>query len=445
MKHLLSNVPIVVIVNTLEGYGKFLSKEEHIDVFSKWCHHGERALYWLGASKLVLASAPLTGIEGICRGWGYENTRVLSPLHPTFQISLDILGDPKIIEELVEFSGENKQLQIIAFTTTPELYQLAESLRSQYGLTIFLPESPLPENLWLRDYADTKSGFRWLAAQWLTTNELIPFGVVNSNITQAADVVAHFSVNKRSCIIKADQSVSSMGSIVFPNDEIKPVKDILVLLESNPFMRDDLIIAEEFIPATTQLSPSVEIFVPPSGDGMPEITYVSNQIFGTCGDFDGVLISRHLLKESWYKTLAESGLCFAQKLQEMGYVGHFDLDAVVDDNNRLYLMETNTRRTGGTHVHELALFLIGEQYLEKVALLSNNHIPCKGIDNPETLITLLEDLFYPIDSEQRGIVIVSIATLATFSAFGCVFIAPDVKGTLALKQLVNERLQSASR
>ena len=88
--------------------------------------------------------------------------------------------------------------------------------------------------------------------------------------------------------------------------------------------------------------------------GEPQITYVSDQLFQGFGDFCGVLVSRELLDTPWYPPLAESGMIIARRLQQMGYVGHFDLDTVVNDEGRVYLLEINPRRTGGTHVHEFA-------------------------------------------------------------------------------------------
>ena len=63
----------------------------------------------------------------------------------------------------------------------------------------------------------------------------------------------------------------------------------------------------------------------------------------------------------------------------MGYVGHFDLDTVVNDEGRVYLLEINPRRTGGTHVHEFADHVFGADYLDKVALLSNDTLSSGSI------------------------------------------------------------------
>ncbi len=72
-------------------------------------------------------------------------------------------------------------------------------------------------------------------------------------------------------------------------------------------------------------------------------------------------------------------MIFAHRLQAMGYVGHFDLDTVVNDDGRVYLLEINPRRTGGTHVHEFAEHVFGADYLDKVTLLSNDTLSSGGI------------------------------------------------------------------
>ena len=49
-------------------------------------------------------------------------------------------------------------------------------------------------------------------------------------------------------------------------------------------------------------------------------------------------------------------------MQRAGYVGHFDIDTVVRDNNQVLLLDLNPRRTGATHVHEFAATFLGENY-----------------------------------------------------------------------------------
>ena len=253
----------------------------------------------------------------------------------------------------------------------PSFLALAEQLQQAHGLQVLLPESPRPEDLWVRDYIDTKSGFHHLAAQWLPSAEqMLPEAYVCHTLEQAAAVVYWFSQQNRAAIVKADSGENGIGIVVVPPAMFATQREIREHLGQNPFWGDEPLVVEELIASSAQLSPSAEVFVPPLGAGEPFVTYVSDQLFLGFGDFCGVLLSRELLDKPWYRPLVDSSLVIAGRLQAMGYVGHFDIDAIVDDQDRIFLLELNARRTGGTHAHEFARFYFGPDYLDKTAILS---------------------------------------------------------------------------
>jgi hypothetical protein len=242
-----------------------------------------------------------------------------------------------------------------------------------------------------------------------------------------------------SCVVKADSGESGIGHAIFTPDPARK-EPVIQALQANPFLRDDLILVEQLIPSEKQLSPSLEFFVPPSGAGSPEVTYLSAQCFSNFGRFAGVMISRSLEQADWYPQLHRSGMRLAAALQDMGYVGHFDLDAVVDDHGRLYLLEINARRTGGTYVHEFACHTFGPDYLQRVALLSQNALPCAGIHQLEGLLERLSGLLFPDYGPGSGVVITVTSTLPN-GEFGCILAAPDEAGLDRLNEILLARLQ----
>src|SRR6185295_17517380 len=171
--------------------------------------------------------------------------------------------------------------------------------------------------------------------------EIIPPGFVWRDINESAYAVNWFSRQGLGSVVKADRGESGLGHLIFQESDFS-LDDILFKLHTDPFLKTDLIVVDQFIPSEQQLSPSLELFVPPNGQP-PVITYISSPLFSAFGQFAGVLISRELTQSSWYPRLEKYGLQIAQKLQKMGYVGHFDIDTIVDDRGHLYLLEINTR------------------------------------------------------------------------------------------------------
>jgi phosphoribosylglycinamide formyltransferase 2 len=186
----------------------------------------------------------------------------------------------------------------------------------------------------------------------------------------------------------------------------------------------------------------LEAYVPAQGE--PYITYVSDQLFQGFGDFCGVLVSRELQDTPWYEPLVASGTIIAQRLQEMGYVGLFDLDTVVNDEGRVYLLEVNPRRTGGTHVHEFAAHVFGDDYLKKVALLSNDTLSSGKIADFDELLSVVRSFEYPMNGEQRGIFITVTSALEAHE-FGCIIVGANRAEVVEIQRQLQARIVEYSQ
>ncbi|MBW8012369.1 MAG: hypothetical protein FVQ83_14235 [Chloroflexi bacterium] len=402
-------------------------------------YNGDHALFWLGDPKLVLSSAPIADAGYLCNKWGYTGTQTGTPINPTSQLSLDILREKPLIESLVSYSDPQKTLRLIPYATTPEFLSLTDSLRRDYGLTVVLPESPTLNNLWLVNYLDSKVGFRTLVSQWLQKPDLLPFGIVCRDIKHAGQVVAWFRDNEQACVVKADQGGSGVGNLFLGIEELKSNPDPMELLSQNSFFRDDLFVVEEIITSSKMLSPSLEFYVPPIGGGEPEITYLSNQHFEHSGRFAGIFIDKDLQEEPWYADFEKSGLTISKRIQNMGYVGHFDLDSIVDDDNNLYLVEINARRTGGTYAHEFMEFVLGKNYRDEMIVFSQNKRSSGNIDSLEELTVKIEEILYPINSEKRGI-IPTLTSALHLGYFGYLAVAKSHEEIQALRNSLAEMI-----
>ena len=439
--------PVVFLYNNIESFFDFLYRAELTElprqpyIANRQYSKGDRGLLSLGDSKLVFTSAPVPHADYLIT-LNYRDTRYMSPVNPSPWLSLDILQEPPLLNRLVEYAGPNRTVQLVAYATTPQFLQLVDRLRSDHGLTVLLPESPLPGCEWVRDHIDTKAGFRSLVARWLpNAKDLMPEGYAGETVLEAAKIASWFCAHGKTCVVKTDGGESGIGLHLFQPDGANTVEAIFQEIQADPYLHHDLIIVEEFIQSSRKLSPSLEVYVPPQGSGKPIITYLSNQLFLGVRDFYGLLISRELNESPWYPLLAESGLQIARELQALGYAGHFDLDTVVDDNDRVYLIELNSRRTAGTHVHEFGYHLFGSNYSDNLVLLSINKMKTGTISQFEALQSAIADLLYPINGQQRG-VIFAVTSILAANEFGCIIVAASTGEALILHQQLRDRLQS---
>ena len=436
-----SEIPVVAIYNNLETFFKFLQRSSDQTILEARMYRGDRGIFWLGANKLLIVTKAVPHADYICDRWGYSGTNVFTPRQSTHELSLDIIRDADLSRRIVEYAGPARTVQLIPYASTPEFYKLVNHLRTRFGLNVILVESPIEANLWVRDYVDTKVGFRSLVSEWITDEDVIPSGFICKDLQEAAQAVAWFNKQQFGAVVKADSGESGIGHLIFPGQKTTP-ETVLSRLKADPFLSGGLIVVDKYIKSKTQLSPSLELIVPANGKAS-EITYLSRQLFSEFGHFSGVLISRELTNLAWYPQLAEYGLQIAQKLQNMGYVGHFDIDTVIDDDGHLYLLEINARRTGGTYVHEFARLNFGEDYLSKVSLLCSNAVKCGKINEFEQLIENLDGLLLPIKEQNRGIVITVTSSLS-IGEFGCILVAPNEQELFELKQEMLARLETYS-
>ena len=444
MRQHLGDYPTVVVHNYLESFQTFLSRtgDDHILLDRRF--NGDQALFWLGDDKLVITSAPIANAETICARWGYQNTQTLSPKEIGVSLSTDILKDPDLLNAVLAYAGEEKKLALVSYAATPEFLHLAETLKQQYDLDILLPECTLPQNLWVKNYLDSKVGFHTLFSRWAQgdSRHKSPQSFICEELQRVAEIVGWFRSQGKGCVIKASQGGSGVGNLFMPFDQIPPnVPEILSILENNIYLAQDLYVIEELIKSPTYESPSAEVYVPHPQDGPPIMTYLCMQHFEDSGRFAGVLIGSELEDKVWYPHYVETEMYLAAEMQKMGYVGYFDMDSVVDENNEVYMVEINARRTGGTYAHEFMEFVFGPQYFNRIAMLAHNKFDCGSLRTLPALEAAINSLLYPINGEERGIIILLTSTLPQ-GKFGFLAVGETLEDTINIRTQMAAQLQA---
>jgi hypothetical protein len=417
--------PIAVIANIAETFYEFLSREPdsitRADRMRYELYLGDRTLLWVDVRKLVVTSLPVDSLEYVQNSLGFRDTGLLYPSAPTNWLCSDIVREQGLFQELIRYAGADKTLTLIPYSTTPQFIELVHLLASKGGINVLLPETPSQKNLWVIRHLDTKSGFRSLVRSWLSDSVVtIPEGFICRTPEEAGDAAEWFLSRKRPCILKANIGVSGFGNMVIDNGDATS-EPIAKSIRSNPLFGSDLIVVEEFISSRNSLSPSFEGFVPSEHTRAVEMTYMSKQLFNDRGEFCGVAIDQEFEKESWYAPLVKAGLNVGKRLQELGYVGHFDMDAVVSDEGRIYLLEINPRRTGGTHVHEFARNVYGQDYIKRVSLLSNNSFSAGSCTTFEEVKHRLGNLLYS-GGHQRSGVVPAVVSSVNQGSFGYIIV-----------------------
>jgi len=433
-----NNIATVVISNFAEAHVDFLARaadeRERESLVHSESAHADRTLLWCGDPKLVFVSFPIAHSNWITNQLGFTNTLYLAPEKPTPFLCKDILREPALLSGLLDYAGDNRTLQLIPYATTSDFLDMVDVLRDEHNLNVLLPESPDRAHLWVRDYVDTKAGFRLLASSCLPdADRLIPFGIACCTFEEAAQTAYWFNLRGKTCVAKPNTGESGIGFNVFRPDDNLTQDELLTAIETNLFLNDEPVVIEEYVHSPNQLSPSPEVFVPRLGEGEPYIMYMTTQVLENFGDFHGIEVNKDLYEQPWYPDLERSSLAIAKKLQDMGYVGHFDLDCLVDESGQLRLLEVNSRRTGGTHVHDFAQHVIGLDYMDKVALLSYESMKSGKISDAGELLEALNDYLYPMGNDTSRGIVITITTPLVNHRFGSIVVAPTKVEARALQ------------
>lgn len=445
MRQHIGNDPVVVVHNYLESFRPFLSRTGDDNILLDRRFNGDQALYWLGDEKLVITSAPIRDFNTLAERWGYQNTTALSPQEMTPSLSEDILREEHLLEAIIAYAGEKKQIALIPYAATKEFYRLAEALQHSHGLKVALPESPTKNHLWVKDYLGTKVGFRTMFSQWSqgANGHKCPEGFVCEELPGVAEMVIWFREQEKGCVIKASQGGSGVGNLFLAHQEIPATPDAVIEhIKDNIYLHHDLFVVEEYIESPSEESPSAEFFIPPAGSGLPFMTYLCEQHFESSGRFAGVLIGPELKTKAYYPKYTETAMYIAHKMQKMGYVGYFDMDSVVDGEDDVYMVEINTRRTGGTYAHEFMEYKFGSSYYDRFSVLAHNKMAAGNCRTLQDLETTFADLLYPLNGQEKGLILLLTSTLPVKGTFGFLILGKTLKETKHIRAQMTARLKT---
>lgn len=431
----------IFLANTAEAFMTLLEKGARSKQGLHRIRHeltlSQRAFFWGGDGKCVITPYPIPQAlfrhnAEVC---GYRNVENVSPRKPSVALSKSLRRDSSLWRRVFMRTEANTPTVLSPYAFTNNFMSLARMLQRRNS-QIEVEGMPVKHSFWTVNYLDSKIGFRMEMQQMTAECEFlrVPEGFVAGSIREATDIVAWQWSNGRSSVVKVNLGESGWGlwfchADKYRSEELvraafREVLDSDSVWESLPF------IIEELIEAGPAGSPSVEFFV---GEDGPAVTYHCNQVVDAAGAFSGVQIGKDAVAPGLKSAMERVAMAVGTRYHSLGYRGFCDIDFVVGKDHNLYVVETNPRRTGGTHVYDLAKHLFGETWEEEVYLLSSDefwygdrHLSAQG------LLERIRELLYPIMHERRGIIVTSLNPWEP--VMGYVAIGRDLKEGRELQQ-----------
>ncbi len=380
---------------------------------------------------------------------GKRKWNILVPNKHSGEICLDVIQDRNLFKELVELANGAKKLILTSYTVSPQFFQLIAELKG-YGIEVYTPEAPTEENAWCINFFGSKSGIRQLAQKStaLEPDLIMSDGLICVQSLDASRIAAQKYVKEDGVVLKTNKGHTGMGVLIFrpgdlPDDYQNCQKAIFNILKQNDYWDKFPIVVESLVninPAVGGGLPNIEFKIQKSG--RIEFLYYCGMRVLPNGTFLGVEINEDIINDRISARIIDTGFFIAEQYASHGYRGYFDVDMVAAKNGEIYVSESNVRRTGGTHVYQMANSLIGKDFFTDSYILSNNAYELKAGVRPSLKQVL--DVLSPIlfnKKTKEGFVVAS-ANLLTQSTLAYVVFAKNKKKAMEIENRAFTLLKS---
>jgi len=368
-----------------------------------------------------------------------KTLEILVPEIHTGVICDDILRDEKIMARLVEAANSVRKLTLTSYSTSPQFLHLIDVLRSK-DITVYTPESPEIDCAWTVNFFGSKSGIRQLV-QMSGAKEpdlVMPEGVVCSGIIDASKIAANKFIKENGVVLKTNKGHSGSGVLIFRDSDLpheyktceRAIYDILakdVYWEQFPIVIESLI---QVNPSIAGGFPNVEFKI--QKNGKIEFLYYCGLRVTKDGVFHGIEINQDIVSDRVSARIIDTGFFVAEQYSAAGYRGYFDIDFAASKNAEIYVTESNTRRTGGTHAYKAAELLIGKDFMQDSYVLSDNALT---LPDSVTTFSQVHDALLSVIFDKRtkeGVVIAS-ANLIRQHRFAYVIFGNNKKRALEIE------------
>lgn len=430
----------IIIANDTEAFEFIINnikdEAQRIKKINKEHFLSSRFLFWEGDDKIVITPFPIEdALLNHAKKIGYKNVENWYPSRVGISLSEAILKDKVLLENLKKKINDNQGIILSPYSFTRHFSSLVNFLREE-GLKFYIDQEPLKNSEWLVTYLGSKLGFRTETQKIKSAGGKIPTPefFICRDIKEIIDAVAWFYQKRLSCVAKVFSGEGGWGVMMIKREDYSLEPDlrekIKLELIGDSIWNHGPYIVEEFIPSkqNNERSPSLEVFI---NNKTEKITYTCNQIVDTCGRFIGILMGKDCLDRNIESKICKIAKTFGRRYSELGYRGFFDIDFIVSKEGITYPIETNVRRTGGTHVFDLTRYLFGNKWQDKIVALSSDSFHYgSNILSVKNILDKMSKINFPMKGGKKGVVVVAVNSRQP--VFALVILAPTKKEVMKI-------------
>lgn len=378
-----------------------------------------------------------------------QDVTVLVPSKHTGELCLDCIKDKKLFKQLLTIGKKYRKLTLLSYSTTFQFYELVNALRAE-GIKVMTPDSPDFEHLWVVDFFGSKSGIRQLVAnnKHLSEELYMADGLICSGVSQIAQIAASKYLTEGGVVIKTNKGHSGAGVLIYKPGELpKKYEDCRTSIEFT-LLQDEYwdifpAVVESYIEPDSSIGggfPNVECRVHQSGK--VEILYYCGMRVNENGVFQGVEIKDDVLPKRIRQKFARIGKLMGKLYAKHGYKGYFDIDFIAAKDGKLYLTESNIRRTGGTYSYYASKRLFGKKFMSEIYSVcdSGYRLQTKKTIKFKQIKKLLEPVLFNFEDKEG--VVLSSANILRQQRIGYIVFAKDKPRALKIEKEMHRLLES---
>lgn len=319
-----------------------------------------------------------------------------------------LLDDPASMARLVRRARDHGGLTVVPYLSTAAAWRLAAAIAEQAGVPVDVLAPPPV----LAARVNDKSWFSRRVAEVLgpegipeTGWALDPF-----ELTNALQILAK---RHRRLVVKMPDSAGGVGNVVLGASDVEGLDHHSLLAHvwqqtgrAGRGWGFPLLVGAWDDPVVD--SPSVQLWVPRSGDGPPVVEGIFSQVLkGARGTFVGAAPT--WLPTAWQQRLADEAVRLALLFQALGYFGRCSFDAVLAgdalETAQAHWVDANGRWGGVSIALTAANRLAGDWQRRPFVIVQRSRLRMP----PRTLPTILEDLgpaaFRPTEGRTGAVVL----------------------------------------
>ncbi|MEW6477182.1 MAG: hypothetical protein AB1679_33425 [Actinomycetota bacterium] len=316
--------------------------------------------------------------------------------------------DPASMARLVHRAREHGAFTVMPYLSTAAAWRLAAAVAGEAGVDVDVLAPPPA----LAARVNDKAWFSRRVAEVLGPDAIPETGWAADPL-ELTNALLMLAKRYRRLVVKMPDSAGGVGNVVLDSADVEGLDHHGLLAHvwqqtgrAGRGWAFPLLVGAWDDPVVD--SPSIQLWVPQRGDGLPVVEGVFSQVLrGARGTFVGATPT--WLPAAWQERLADEAVRLALLFQELGYFGRCSFDAVLAgddlDSARPHWVDANGRWGGVSIALTAANRLVGDWQRRPFVIVQRSRLRMPPRPLPAILDEIGPAAFRPIDGRTGAVVL----------------------------------------